>query len=44
MPIKIFRTAMGINFVDNAKAATPVAPLIAAHLNFLKSSLFLVFV
>ena len=40
IPTKIFNTVMEINFVDNAKAATPAAPLIAAHLNFLKLSLF----
>ena len=40
IPIKTLRIVIDINFVDKAKATTPAAPLMAAHLNFLKLSLF----
>ena len=43
IPIKTLRIVMDINFVDKAKTATPAAPLIAAHLNFLKLYSFFVF-
>ena len=43
IPIKTLRIVIDINFVDKAKAATPAAPLTAAHLNFLKLSSFLFF-
>ena len=42
--VKYFTWCNLINLVDNANAATPVAPFIAAHLNFLKFSLFFIFV
>ena len=43
-PTRTFKTVTEINLVDNANAATPVAPFIAAHLNFLKFSLFFILV
>ena len=41
IPIKKFKTGIDINLVDKAKAPTPARPLIADHLYFLNSSLFL---